>query len=1592
MASQLVVKVIPAGTQKPQAQQRLYARLRYARQLQDPDSADRAPKPLEVQSSVGVELDADGAAAIVVDDRASGTTVSLQIETGQGGVLWQADATAAAADSGKVEFEVPPGVYKAAGAAATPEPAPLLVRVGRFTRFDDQLPRFDGHRLFVAPVRPDPLPEGGANPQFAAARALLGLGGAGELTEFEVMTVDAEKADAATANALGFRDASIRADGSFDMSLEIHGDEVGWVWLLFGPVTYAGYQLDASPAQPRKNIVIILPTPEAPAGGEGAGGAGGEVPALAPGGTAPPMDFDERQLVENPAEFGDDPGRYCSPFENPQRILGERRFFTVLRVDQPELGGEGSLRISRPIVLDLAPPLRTSVLAAEFLPRPDVDPAGAPTLATGLSRSIRIAATAAGGAERSIGARDVLSAQIRSPISRRWRRWIVERSRQRALVSPNNPIEWEGDPAIYQAGSVAGGHVLEWRVQWRSNGYSLGDVEHTLTLAPRQTRRISRISWRRREIASRREATQVRDQVVQTTARDRDYNDAVQSSLSEWSKGGSESSTTGAAGGIGFALGPVVIGGGAAHGQASSSSWQSGGRRVAASEQQSLRDAIRQFGESLRRLESTVVTEVSQEEDVEGVSETLRNVNYCHALTVVYHEILRHYRVDTGFAGVRECLFVPFSVTPFDVDKALKWRDKLRGGMLARDLRWALDRLDEVATAWVDSDIPGGRRSSHPINYATGSAYVRLSIERPRDREEEETIEQHRQVWTRLAPLLGVPVNRIIAQMARENVDRDTYFQREVAPTIAAKWADRLKLTVGGNPIDGVDFTLASSYRFGGTVRIDFTVPVDRQFSREDLQQMVLRSVDSLPPGSVANLTRLSIHYYTDHFDSTAEALRSENDLVKSDTGDADAQGASVLMPLTQWELQDLRRVIEDAVDKLIVHLNANLVYYHKVIWWLMDRDELYMLLDGFTAPYGRRFENGAWIEDTGRSLASVVEREPMGILGNSLVFQVASGAFLGIDGHESPAALHDYYFDSEYRAQPLRVSLPTEGLYAQALMDRCNACEEHYGGTDWVLADADPELEALVDLLGTRRAAPEGMTPTELPDTIISLQNAPAAPDPTGLGAILQAVTSSESFRDMAGLAGTQANAMGALTQAAALAQGFGQMAVDFQKSKQATAMARQKLDNIKKAQSEGLVDQGEASKQAARALDEQNMTPQAPHLTQEEPIKSALTSGAPFEASRQTKDGFDAIKVGAAAEDSGRSFIIEDASLDADRRAFGPRRLDKSGQAVLQVRVPRLPAGGSVRWSTPPGEAGHYTFAGGAATQDGMRAEITALRPGLSNVDVEVRDAAGTVIESQKLPLSIPQFVAVDVGAATFTPLMAGFGLLDVEIEEILRSAKETCDTVLNTANVRTIWRMPPFGETLPAQFGAGGAGAGLVTQATFQGDPPQAALYGRTLRGTGAIGPMSFDESIDVFAGAFDDPVAGNANEEVDEATNEIVATIVAFGGMSSSEKALAFVVFGRVLGETLAHEIVHSLIGATLSDGFHNAHPGFRDDLMNHGIDRSFESRSGFEITAPLGSGTIDVILRDRGVVFVNIITGDAQAQANQSFPIPGPAFQ
>jgi hypothetical protein len=82
-----------------------------------------------------------------------------------------------------------------------------------------------------------------------------------------------------------------------------------------------------------------------------------------------------------------------------------------------------------------------------------------------------------------------------------------------------------------------------------------------------------------------------------------------------------------------------------------------------------------------------------------------------------------------------------------------------------------------------------------------------------------------------------------------------------------------------------------------------------------------------------------------------------------------------------------------------------------------MDRDRLMMLLDGFYVPNTNNV-----------SVASVVDREPLGIIGNSLVYRVGAASFLGYGKVTTPAELYNVYAEKEPISNPVLLSLPTDG------------------------------------------------------------------------------------------------------------------------------------------------------------------------------------------------------------------------------------------------------------------------------------------------------------------------------------------------------------------------------------------------------------------------------------------------------------------------------------------------------------------------------------------------------------------------------------
>jgi hypothetical protein len=1124
---------------------------------------DTGPKQRQVTLSESIDTE------ITVSDYAEKTPISVAITDSKGSVLISFRNKAAELDreSGewRLEIELSAEAVGRIIAATTPNKPETSAVISAKVEFKPTIEitvNYRKHSLVISPVEKGVLPEEKLIEYFGA-----------EAGDFPSSKIDVAPSKLLSDfNVASVHSVDVSIQGQFEFVLPRLPNDNGWLWVLSGPSSFAGLVSNIGEnAVFRRVLWLPFETPKVDVGGEE-----GEVGTEDIQKPFVPVDPSEQELIESPELFTDDPGTRCKPFSSPNRIVGEKSFHTVLRVSQPEISTDPAAPKSpRPFDISNYYNLDASefVLAASAETPARGAPASRPVVTerfASVSGAVLAKLSGVRNAITSLVAGTVKEAALtpEAEVVAEERADILRNSEGRRVLSSDKGLDWE-DNTPAQSASLAYGHILDYRVRWRNNGYSLGNVLYSLALAPRQTKQIVTVTSEIIDRARRVETTSISEEIEQATTRDYGYSDAVEAGLSEWAKGGSSSKTTGAAGGIGLAIGPVVLGGGASHGRAESSSWKEGGRKVTAFEEQSLRDAIRQHGDSIRQLESVVVQEQTQEETTQAVSETVRNPNYCHSLTVVYHEILRHLRVDTEVVGARECVFVPLPIRPFTWQRMIRWRDSLTSVLRRRHLRWVMPYLEDVETNFASSEIKEGARADQPIKYLKGSIYIRIAIERPQDKEDD-TFEVAK--WLLLSPFVSRPIREIYDRLRRNKDQMDRIFQQDYAPTIATKWVDQLTVNGGAQTFDNVDMTLASRYSYNRTVRVDFTYVPDRELVRRDIESINVnvKSDAALTPGSIVNVEKIKIRYYTDDFNREKTSIRAADDLINVEDGTTQAAGADLFLELDDWEKKDQRALIKAEALKLRKHLNEHMEYYHKYIWWNMDRDKLYMLLDTIYVVS----------EDDGRSVASVVEKNPIAILGNSLVYKVAGGAHLRIDGHEDAKELNEYYVDSVGKSEPIRISLPTAGVYAQALLDDCEACEEHFGSTEWILGDKEPELAVLdPSLLSSRRSATPDLKPSELPTSIINLQNAPNVPAPSGFGGVLDTLGKADSFGDMAGLAGTQANARAAMESAAALASTFGTQAAEIRKAEIAAKVAKEKLAVVKKAKDSGALSDDKAT-----------------------------------------------------------------------------------------------------------------------------------------------------------------------------------------------------------------------------------------------------------------------------------------------------------------------------------------------------------------------------------------------------------------------------
>lgn len=1022
---------------------------------------------------------------------------------------------------------------------------------------------------------------------------------------------------------------------------------------------------------------------------------------------------DQADLTGNPGAYSQDIGGSCTNFTVPNRTLEEFTYSMVVRTTEPVVKGTTVSNLEErdrnlPGYRQITSPISQRIVTSG-------GGAGQANLSAGINLALTFKSMAS------------LPSTYLSPDA-------LARVSGRGPLNASNAVDWDSEPTFYQATTIAHGHILFFKQVWKADGYSLGDLLYSLPLAPGQKKQIVVFDWDRTEFGSRDEATHEDEALEAYLSHNRDVLDITQGTVSEQMRGGSESRTSGKAGGIGGGLfGNFfgVAGGFAASiGRTNSSAWQDSSRSASATGLGQLRDSIQQGASAVRNQRSTVIQTARQAERFRVETEVVANYNHCHAITVQYFEVLRHYSIEQRLSHVQECLFVPLLMSMFDEAKVIRWFDILKRSLRYADRRTTfrlatggtafrkrslLDAFDAVERRLADPDgsqQPETTYAAEKVLDLSGDIHITLELNRPVDKagDAAQTAAELDEVlddltWNPFFVFLPYGINELRTKLEkRVRAERDRIFQEEIAPEIASKFVALLRFAAidgDGNRHDlDLDATLVSRYVRGQQLYVSLRPNMaELPLTREQIVKFVIFSNIDLDRAARSRVivNRVTLRYRTARYNGV---------LIRNDSVNNDLKGAAIpfgylgqnsipldnvvlYTPLNTDEMRNPRREDGELVQRLLVHLNGNLEYYHQAIWARMDPQRRFMLLDGFVVP-----------NSDGLSVASVVENRVIGVAGNSLIMPVVPGYKLDPNYELEPELDADgkpvvdamgkpvtkpidllAHYEPVTPTPPFRVSVPTRGVFAEAVMGACNSCEKKDETRFWRWEESPlPDQPTAINPVGTQppqRSDPGGLTPTPFPTPMVNIQNAPAAPEPgAALGSAMALLGKSDLFRDMAGLDQTQKNALQAMLSNQQSAMHYADKATEL-----ATLGANQRnggtiIDGIKKSIEDGTLDRETGKKLIEDVYRAQISGKIAP----EQPTNTANQSKLADAAANAVKEGRE-VKVEQSHPDGTQTLV--------EQKLTAPPALPVSAPSIQLERSVSSPGWLPVNWvPIPAGE----------------------------------------------------------------------------------------------------------------------------------------------------------------------------------------------------------------------------------------------------------------------------------------------------------------
>jgi hypothetical protein len=830
----------------------------------------------------------------------------------------------------------------------------------------------------------------------------------------------------------------------------------------------------------------------------------------------------------------------------------------------------------------------------------------------------------------------------------------------------NNPVfsipglsrKPEINVSVYQAVTVATGHILHYKSEFKADGYSLGDLLYSVPLAPGQKKQIVIFDASHSFSGSEDQNISQSESLAASLLSERSIVDQIAGNIGESIRGQSDATTAGisaaagASGSSGFIGASAGVAGG--YSNANSTAGQDSNRNLSQYFQEQLRQSVNQNASSFRKLTASAVTTVKEGQQYNAETSVIANHNHCHSLTMMYFEVLRHFAVFQELADVEECVFVPLLMTKFSNQNVAKWADILVTRLLPlhsntyltpythpnsriqHPLVPAFDAIERIRTDYTMVDYPNGAYDEESIREVEGTATIHVDLPRPKSKydfimslpivtkqvsheemdagdavktvaaavfapwslfsgPQTHTVTEDIQVkkalfdgfmtmdanYENVPPAQCIRINSFasfnlssiltglvdpiqLLSMSRQDEEMwkvyaycngysydnlgvlkmmnvyfkgqllsewDTIFRSEIAPKVFEKMASAISVDI----LPGQQMNVDSRYNGGERFMTVMFTGQPSAPNRAAIQKINIHFSDntirSIRETTTFNLRSLQISYSTNHYHGLLYNGNLNVDLLNMpDSNNPDAPVVSRDAPENSDEKRNPRKEDIFIANRLIDHLNFNLEYYNRVLWYSLDPDRRWLLLDGFKIQI---YDEQGQPEkpESFRSLASVIKNNLIAVTGNSLVFPVAPGfrvnrslivanAGDATEGIPPPSLLDQY--KPLLPSPPYRLSVPTRGVYMEAVRGSCDSCEKVKpdSSQDWTRFTTDEPTSIATVQPPVPTATDYKAAFQQLANPLVAIQNAPAAPDPgSGLAAATDLLGKSGLFKDITGL-----------------------------------------------------------------------------------------------------------------------------------------------------------------------------------------------------------------------------------------------------------------------------------------------------------------------------------------------------------------------------------------------------------------------------------------------------------------------------------------